>query len=178
MLPEFKKILYCTDLSKNASFAFKYAVYLAKSTGADIHVLHVIEKLSDDAHFALQTYVLNDKSRDDFLHHRIQHARERLDERQEYFWNVLAPDEKKFRSKIVSVDIVENHPAENILNKSRELQCDLIVMGAHEKGRIMHTFLGSVAKSVLRHSKIPTLVVPLPDKEEAAKEKAAARKRS
>ncbi|MFC6671036.1 universal stress protein [Marinobacterium aestuariivivens] len=167
MLPEVKKILYCTDLSKNASFAFKYAAYLAKVTGAEIHILHIVEKLSSDAYFALQTYVQNDKSRDDFLHHRIEHARKRLEERQDYFWNVLAPQDKALRSQIASIDIVESEPAETILKKSRKMECDLIVMGTHEKGRIMHTFLGSVAKSVLRHSRIPTLIVPLPDKEEA-----------
>ncbi|WP_020681223.1 universal stress protein [Marinobacterium rhizophilum] len=167
MLPEFKTILYCTDLSKNASFAFRYAAYLAKQTGADIHVLHIVEKLSSDAYFALQTYVQNEVSREDFLHHRIEHARKLLEERQNYFWNVLEPREQSLRSKIVSIDIVESEPAKTILKKSKALNCDLIVMGAHEKGRIMHSFLGSVAKSVLRHSRIPTLVVPLPDKGEA-----------
>ncbi|NVK41739.1 MAG: universal stress protein [Oceanospirillaceae bacterium] len=166
MLPAFKKILYCTDLSKNASFAFKYAAYLAQQTGAQIHILHIVEKLSSDAYFALQTYVQNEASRDDFLHHRIEHARKRLQERQDYFWNVLAPQDKALRSQVASIDIVENEPAESILKQSRKLDCDLIVMGAHEKGYVMHTFLGSVAKSVLRHSHIPTLIVPLPDNEE------------
>jgi len=167
MLPAFNKILYCTDLSKNASFAFKYAAYLAKQTGAEIHILHIVEKLSADAHFALQTYVQSEASRDNFLHHRIEHARKRLQERQDYFWSVLAPQETTLRNQIASINIIENEPAESILKQSRKLDCDLIVMGAHEKGYVMHTFLGSVAKSVLRHSRIPTLIVPLPDKEEA-----------
>jgi hypothetical protein len=64
----------------------------------------------------------------------------------------------------------QSYPAESILKRSQELNVDLIVMGAHEKG-IMHTFLGSVAKSVLRRSRIPTMIVPLPEKEELKRQK-------
>ncbi len=48
------------------------------------------------------------------------------------------------------------------LRRSVELGCDLIVLGAHDHG-FSHTFLGTVAKRVLRRSKIPTLIVPNPD---------------
>lgn len=163
MLPEVSKILYCTDLSKNASYAFKYATYLAKVTGAQIHVLHVVEKLSNDARITLQTYVMNAQSRDEIINQRIQNAKDLLKKRQDYFWEVLAPTEKALRKKVAYVEVVENYPAETILKRSRELEVDMIVMGAHEKG-FMHTFLGSVAKSVLRRSRIPTLIIPMPDK--------------
>ncbi len=165
MLPEIKRILYCTDLSKNASYAFKYAAYLAKKTGAEIHILHVVEKLSNDARITLQTYVMSSKSREEFLNHRVGHAEELLMHRQDYFWDVLAPSEKEVRKQIASIDIVEHYPAESILKRSKEIDAGLIIMGAHEKG-LMHTFLGSVAKSVLRRSRIPTMIVPLPEKAE------------
>ncbi len=170
MLPEIKQILYCTDLSKNASYAFKYAAYLSKKTGAKVHVLHVVERLSNDARITLQTYVMNAKSRDDFINHRIDHAKDLLQHRQDYFWEVLAPTEQAIRQQIASIDVVEHYPAETILKRSKELNVDLIVMGAHEKG-ITHTFLGSVAKSVLRHSRIPTMIVPIPEKDELKRQK-------
>lgn len=177
MLPEIKQILYCTDLSKNASYAFKYAAYLAKQTGAKIHMLHVVEKLSSDARITLQTYVMSAKSRDDFINHRIDHAKDLLKHRQDYFWDVLAPEDKDVRKKVASIDVIEHYPAETILKRSLELEVDLIVMGAHEKG-IMHTFLGSVAKSVLRRSRIPTMIVPLPDKEERVRQKEERKKKA
>lgn len=170
MLPELKQILYCTDLSKNASYAFKYAAYLSKQTGAKVHILHVVEKLSNDARFTLQTYVMNAKSRDEFINHRIDHAKELLQHRQDYFWDVLAPTEKSLRDNIASIDVIEHYPAETILKRSQELKVDLIVMGAHEKG-LMHTFLGSIAKTVLRHSRIPSMIVPLPEKDELRRQK-------
>ena len=44
-------------------------------------------------------------------------------------------------------------------------------MGSHERG-MNHTFLGSVAKSVLRRSHVPTLIVPLVPAKEAARPRA------
>jgi len=43
MIPEIKKILYATDLSKNSSYAFLYAVDMAKRHNARIVILHSIE---------------------------------------------------------------------------------------------------------------------------------------
>ncbi len=36
MIPKIKKILYATDLSKNSSFAFLYAVDMARRHGASV----------------------------------------------------------------------------------------------------------------------------------------------
>ena len=49
MIPEIKKILYPTDLSENARYAFSYAVSLANRYDARITVLHVVEELSSFA---------------------------------------------------------------------------------------------------------------------------------
>ena len=56
--------------------------------------------------------------------------------------------------------VPDRHAAEGIVDTARKRKCDLIVMGSHERG-MSHTFLGSVAKSVLRRSHVPTLIVPL-----------------
>ena len=45
MPPQIKKILYATDLSKNSSYAFLYAIDMAKKHDARIVILHVIEPL-------------------------------------------------------------------------------------------------------------------------------------
>ncbi|MEZ5824655.1 MAG: universal stress protein [Geminicoccaceae bacterium] len=155
-----RNILYSTDLSRNTSIAFGYAAYLAKLTGADIHILHVLEKLSEDATFALHVYVQDPKTRHEMLDLRRQRARKQLDDRQEAFWAEQDEEDRKVRSQIKSITVCESFPAEEILTSSRKHHCDLIVMGSHERG-VSHTFLGSVAKSVLRRSPVPTLVVPL-----------------
>ena len=42
MIPQIKKILYATDLSKNSAYAFFYALDMAKSHHATIVILHAI----------------------------------------------------------------------------------------------------------------------------------------
>ncbi len=45
MIPQIKKILYATDLSKNSSYAFLYAIDMAKRHDARIIILHSIEPI-------------------------------------------------------------------------------------------------------------------------------------
>ena len=69
-------------------------------------------------------------------------------------------EDLRVRDQIKSVTVCESYPAEQILKSAKEHNCDLIIMGSHEHG-LSHTFLGSVAKRVLRRSHVPTLIVPL-----------------
>ncbi|MGZ3559114.1 MAG: universal stress protein, partial [Thermodesulfobacteriota bacterium] len=57
------------------------------------------------------------------------------------------------------------HPVEEILKAADEEQCSLIVLGTHGKGFLRHTFLGSVARSVLDRGRKPVFIVPLPHEE-------------
>lgn len=165
MLPAVNKILYSTDLSKSSSAAFEHAVYLAKQTGAEIHILHIVEKLSSDAKITLSTYVNDKKSRTEILAERVKQAKAKLMARQDNFWQNLHPDDIEIKKQIKSINIEEAYPAETIIKLSKELDIDLIVMGSHEKG-MLHTFIGSVAKNVLNHSQIPMLIIPLAKRED------------
>ena len=160
MIPEFKSILYCTDLSENSSSAFRYAVSIAKATGAGIHVMHVLERLSEDAVITLQAFIQDDKQREAAIYERARTAKALLDERQDQFWQKVDEPDRALREMIKSVEVVESYPAEAILKRSRDRNCDLIIMGGHDRGA-SHHFLGSVAKSVLRRSDIPVMVAPI-----------------
>lgn len=159
MTPSIKRILFATDLSRNSSYAFRHAVGLAKATGAEIRVLHVCETLSDDAKLTLMMFIQDDVARHEALSRRVEMTRQALAERQESFWKAVPAGDRKLRDQIVAVDVVEGFPAEEILRHATDHDCDLIVLGAHEHA-VSHTFLGSVAKRVLRRAKIPSLVVP------------------
>ncbi|MCB5162069.1 universal stress protein [Marinomonas sp. E8] len=86
-----------------------------------------------------------------------------MEKKQDEFWSQVTPEDRVFRDKVKSLKVIESYPVEAILNASRDLHADLIVMGTHEKG-FVETFLGSVAKNVLSRSRVPVLVVPLIDK--------------
>jgi nucleotide-binding universal stress UspA family protein len=93
---------------------------------------------------------------------RHDYAKGVMAERQRSFWSHVDGEDRKIQEQIESIELVDGYPAEVILRRSKELKCDLIVIGAHEHG-YSQTFLGTVAKRVLRRSQIPTLVVPYLD---------------
>ncbi len=51
-------------------------------------------------------------------------------------------------------------PAETIRELADELEADLIVLGAHDHGKMFHTLFGSVREAILTHSPCPVMVVP------------------
>lgn len=160
MMPKIQKILYATDLSKNATYAFQYAFYLAEKLDARIVILHVVEKMSPDAQITLRAY-LSRADQQNMHEKRVTYATERIESRLQRFCEKECQNHPRCKDKVVSIDVCEGYPAEEILKKAEQSNCDVIVMGAHEKG-LTHTFLGSVAKSVLRRSRRPAFIVPLP----------------
>jgi len=159
MKPTVTHILFTTDLSQNSTYALTHAASMAKMTGAKLHVLHVVEPLSDDARVTLQMFMQDDASRKDALNTRHEHVKAILAERQKNFWAALPKEDQGIREQVESIELIDGHPAEVILRRAKELNCDLIILGAHDHG-FSHTFLGTVAKRVLRRADIPTLVVP------------------
>jgi nucleotide-binding universal stress UspA family protein len=159
MTPTITHILFTTDLSKNSTYAMRHAASLARVTGAKLHVLHVMEPMSDDARVTIQMFIQDKSVRDDAMSSRNQHVKALLAERQKNFWAALPDEDRSIQDQIESIEVVEGHAAEVILRRSKELGCDIIVLGAHDHG-FSHTFLGTVAKRVLRRATIPTLVVP------------------
>ena len=155
-------ILFTTDLSLNSAYAMRHAASLAQATGAKLHVLHVAEAMSDDAKITMQMFIQDKASRQEAMKARTAHVKAVLTERQKQFWASMSEDDKDLQNQIASIEIIEGHPAEVILRRSQELECDLIVLGAHDHG-FTHTFLGTVAKRVLRRATIPTLIVPYRD---------------
>ncbi|MEP4196977.1 MAG: universal stress protein [Aliishimia sp.] len=158
-------ILHATDLSKHSACTMRHAVSLAASTGAKLHVLHAVQPMSDETRTALKMYMQTTGSSETAEKERRAHARAVMAERQKEFWNQVSAEDKSIQKQVESIELVEGYPADVILRRSVELKCDLIIIGAHEQG-FTQTFLGTVAKRVLRRSKIPTLVVPYRDTEE------------
>jgi nucleotide-binding universal stress UspA family protein len=159
MIPQIKRILYATDLSGNAVHAFRYAAYLAKQVDAEIIIFHIVEKPTAEALLTLQAY-LDKKDRFKFQTERIEQVIVEIEQRLEKFCETELTDDPDCQRRISRVEVREGYPAEEILDKSERWDCDLIVMGSHEKS-LSHTFLGSVAKRVLRRSRIPMVVIPL-----------------
>ncbi len=51
-----------------------------------------------------------------------------------------------------------------ILQKSKQLEIDIIIVGTHGHGGVHHMIFGSVSEGVLRSTSCPVLVIPTHDK--------------
>lgn len=152
-------ILFATNLSRDSTYALRYVVGLAKATGAGIRVLHVCEPLSEDARQTLTLFIQDPAARRHAVSQRLDDARRQLAERQENFWSNLPDDEHAVRAQLMSAEVMQGNTVEVILAQSQINDCTMIVLGAHQHG-FSHTYLGQVAKAVLRRANVPTLIVP------------------
>ena len=64
--------------------------------------------------------------------------------------------------RVEAIEVCEGFPAEEILKQADKMNCDAIFMGTHGKGFIRNAFLGSTAKRVLRRTRKPVFIIPLP----------------
>jgi nucleotide-binding universal stress UspA family protein len=156
MIPQIKKILYATDLSKNSSYAFLYATDMAKRHHATIVILHAIEPIPAYVEvYTGMTVGAKQKQQEETAEEIKKHLRDFCKKAEAQF----GPPCVELVSKII---IPQGHPAEEILNAAEEEGCDVIVLGTHGKGFLAHTFLGSVSSAVLHRTRKPVFIIPLP----------------
>jgi len=140
----FKKILIATDGSENAQKAAAYGIDIAKATGAEVSALYVVT--TEHAGTARSVMGWTDAF-------------------EEYLANkggvATGYVEKLGNEAGVKVEPVylKGVPAEKILEYAEESDIDLIVMGTQGLTGVQRFLIGSVAENVLRHSKVPVMIV-------------------
>ncbi|WP_234266385.1 MULTISPECIES: universal stress protein [Hydrogenophaga] len=142
----FKKILVPTDGSELASAAATTAVQLAKSQGAQVVGVYVIDPfpyigIGDAAAAGLQAYLAEAKAA----------AGQALDA----LAAVCKADGVPFAGDTIERNVVY----EGIIETAQAEGCDLIVMASHGRQGVKALILGSVAQKVLTYAKMPVLIV-------------------
>ena len=162
-MPEINNILYATDLSKNSAWAFKYATEMAEKYNSFIYILHVVDALPENAKNILENYLSEDQYRK-FMNKK-EEVHTAIRERLNIFCENVKNDDPQCVFRVASIEVLEGHPVKEILNQAKKNNCDIIVMGTHGKGFIQHALLGSVAEKVIKRSKIPVMIIPIPEEE-------------
>jgi nucleotide-binding universal stress UspA family protein len=161
IIPQIKRILYATDLSDNSAFVFRYAINFAKKHDAGIVILNVLDPLSVTAKALTHSHLTVEQEKK-MLEEKLAYAKERIRKGLKTFYEKELKNDPDSTDRVESVELCEGFPAEVILSKADELNCDAIIMGTHGKGILANTFLGSTSKRVLRRTRKPVFIIPLP----------------
>lgn len=137
----FRLILNATDGSQVAEKATRQAAYLAKTTGAELVILHVVE-----TSFAWYTGA---------FYQQI------IDELRSYGEKVLerAADIAAEAGVKASTRSVDGHSGTAIVRVAEREGADLIVLGALGRSMVEEALVGSISHYVVRHAHCPVLVV-------------------
>jgi universal stress protein A len=140
-----KKILFCTDFSENSEPARELAVDYAKSFGAQLIIVHVVDT------GAFESYALGEGGGLSLI---VTSAQALAAARLEAMGNECGQllDEVATLCKV-------GLPAREIVALAQEELVDLIVLGTHGRSGLKELVMGSVARSVLRNAHLPTLIV-------------------
>ena len=154
--PKYKKVLFCTDFSENADYAFDFAYGIAKRDEGLLYILHVIPYNPHQAY--AESFITTEDLK------KIQKAVE-----EDTANNYKKRYEKEIEEGIPYEFVTKSgREDEEILTFAKQENVDIIVMGTHGRSGIEHVFFGSVAEKVLRHSPFPVFVIPCKKKRERA----------
>ncbi len=165
LLPDIKKILYCTRIGPNSAYIYRHAMALAEKFDATITVLHVRETLSADQEALINSYIGPD-SIHDVVEHEEKDSVARIKKHLNRFCSRMG-DEHSCSLRADKIIIAESSsPAEEIVRQSVAAGADVIVIGAHAQSSILASLLGSTTSKVIRKSAIPIYVVQVPEGEQ------------
>ncbi|MDM8517393.1 universal stress protein [Desulfobacterales bacterium HSG16] len=162
MIPEIKTILYTTDLSENARYAFNYAAAIAIKFDAKIIFFHVIEELSAGTKGHVIS-LLGESTWREMLQRKENDLSEIVTERLKNFCDEMGTRLQECRHIMDDIKVAHGQPVEEILKYSQVCGCDMIVMGTHGYGLLADALMGSVSRRVVRKSIIPVMTVRLPE---------------
>jgi nucleotide-binding universal stress UspA family protein len=145
----YNTLLFATDFSEGAEKAVEHARTLATLTGARLHLLHVITELSDQRRKRIPADVI-----DTFIHEVTEVANTDM----EAFCQRHFADAESQGIQLTHA-VMFGSGYTDIIEASKQLGADMIILGTHGKTGIEKILVGSTAERVVRHSPIPVLTV-------------------
>ena len=144
------RILVPLDFSANSTRTLDYAHGLALEFDAALHLVHVCETPSMTT---LDAYSISYTDWSQRLGAEAEHE--------------LTTIKGSLADVTITTEVLFGNPAKSIVQAAQNNQTDLIVMGTHGHGAVMHVLLGNVAERVVRMAPCPVLTVREPKTREA-----------
>ena len=140
-----KKVLIALDYDPTAQKIAEGGFLLAKSMGAEVVLLHVVVDLVKYSVSYLNMGPLQLDSVADLNHSSLL---------------FLEKTKKHLGDENIQTLVKEGDFANSILETSKSLHADLIVMGSHSQKWLENILMGSVTEKVLHHTTIPLFIIP------------------
>jgi nucleotide-binding universal stress UspA family protein len=150
MKPEYKNILFCSDFSPGADFAFFTALDLAEKYGARLYLLHVVPETDrpvESRSAAEEGPVPAEKAG------VLEKGRQRLEDRYVHRLGGYGNYE---------VRVLRGVPIVEIVRFARDREVDFIVMGAAGSSSRTKLHFGSTAENVARRAPCSVLCIRSP----------------
>jgi len=142
----YQRILFCTDFSDNADFAFYYALTSCEQAkNRELHILHVLPE--PDAQF-WQTYLYEVEDVD-------AKANADINEKIKNTYLVEIPETLQ-----VKVVVRKGKAEQEILEHATDIDADLIVIGRQGHSSLGKHLFGNIAEKIARKANCPVLIIP------------------
>ena len=140
----YKKILFPTDFSDVAAKAVKYVKQLRGAGAQEVILLHVIDEQ--------ELMVL---SRAPAQYQQI------VEELKKEVATEMAAIVEEMTSEgfRVTPEVKTGNPFRVIMDTAQREKVSIIVLGSHGKSNVGELLMGSVSENVIRHAKVPLLVI-------------------
>jgi universal stress protein A len=144
-MEDINQILVVSRMTKYCAKAVHYGVSLAKKYGAALAVVHVIHDP-----FGIEGWNLPMPNLEKDYQNLLKKSRQQLDD-------IIANENKS--GMHIAVLIREGDPTSEILAVIKEKKSDLVIMLAHEEGRLEHFLFGRSNEDLIRKMPCSLLLV-------------------
>jgi len=147
---KFKKIMIATDGSVCSKLAADKAIEFARLTGGTVYAVHVLSN----------TYLsaMDGESFSSMGMNPWESIQEEFRKKGQEAVNYVK-DSGEMKGVNVESVLLEGNPSEELIRYAEEKNMDIVIMGTFGKTGLDRFLLGSVTGNLVRHSKVPVMVV-------------------
>jgi nucleotide-binding universal stress UspA family protein len=141
------KIFLAVDLSEQSAAIIHKGIEFAKKMDGSVVINSIIPIYID---YLQSQMALIPNQWDEIYNTQKEHA-----------LNELKKIQAKHADVVIEISVEVGNPKFDILENANNANATYIVVGTHGRTGLSHTVMGSTAEYIVRHSKVPVLVVPM-----------------
>ena len=152
---QMKKVMIALDYDPTAQKVAEMGFSMAKEMNSEVVLLHVI---ADPVYYSSMEYspIMGFNDYTGVSPFQLENV-EGMVQAAQHFLNKT----KRFLDDpTIETLVKEGDVSEAILEASKELHADVIVIGSHSRKWLENILIGSVAEEVLSHTRLPLFIVP------------------